>query len=489
MQKNMARMHGIKVKVHPPKQTHTSGNAEKQIASAWTVEKRCTKATIKPLRNKHKSISSDKSISQSTDVITSLEFEKEQQKMKRDLREKLFKKILSNEKVGVNVLKFLFYILGTIVVCTASTFVFTLIPLHNVILNSSYWYELLPMLPFGCTWAGLMMIYFSSSVLNISYTRRNCRILEMCLVMSVESILLTVTMYGIWTYGLHYQFPIPWHIYIVNFLVTFTAQMLLWIRFPLEWKTNVTFRKRFKMYVLMSILHLLTIQFQYNVGSMLLLRYQNTYQPILAVLLVGLREINSWVIEKSISKMACGDESGGQFVGSTTIGITHGVMVCYVIGSSATLPTAILLLGIDFAINIYLGVRTIWVRKRRCGDIQTQSDLLQELARNELIEFLVPLVYLIALVSAYYGPNSMLIGTVGATIWHYVAIENIQETIIIILALFLADLSSTIINSVMLWVCCKINLLKAIIVVAKEYGDYICCNIGLCVFAVSIDVI
>ena len=243
------------------------------------------------------------------------------------------------------------------------------------------------------------------------------------------------------------------------------------------------------MYVLMVMLHLPAIHFQYNFGSKLLMRYQNEYQPILAMLLIGIREINSWISEKMISKMACGDESGAQFVGSTAIGINHAVFMCYIIGSAATLETSILLLVVDFVINMFLSIKVIWMRKWRHDDIQKQSDLLQELARNELIEILVPLIFLIALISAYYGPNSMLIGNVGATIWQYVAIENIHDTIIIILALFLADLSSTVINSILLWICCQINLLKAIIAVAKEYGRVICIILGGGVYGVSIEAI
>ena len=104
----MARIYSVKVKVQPTKQTHTSGNTEKPIASVWTVENRFTKTTIKQLSTKHESISSDKSITNSnTDVVTSLDFEKAQHERKRDLRENLFKNILENKKVELNFLKFL----------------------------------------------------------------------------------------------------------------------------------------------------------------------------------------------------------------------------------------------------------------------------------------------------------------------------------------------------------------------------------------------
>jgi hypothetical protein len=218
---------------------------------------------------------------------------------------------------------------------------------------------------------------------------------------------------------------------------------------------------------------------------MLLFNYQNVYQPIIALLFIIIRELNGWIVSKFITKIASGDEPGAQFVGSSVIGISNTVMIFYQVGSSATLETSYFIMGLDFAINIYLTLRIVWVRKRRSQDIEKHIDLVEELARNELIEFLAPLAFVIVFVVAYYGPNSRIFGGVGVTIWQFVAIEDIKETMGIFVAFFFIDFCSGVVSSIILWVFCKFNLFKAIIVLQKEWGVVICVVLGFFVITVS----
>jgi hypothetical protein len=220
-------------------------------------------------------------------------------------------------------------------------------------------------------------------------------------------------------------------------------------------------------------------------ASVLLNKYQNEYQPVFVLLFDVLRELNSWVLSKITNQTATGDESGAQFVSSCSVGISHTVMLCYFMGSSATLETSLLLIGLDFFINIYLTLRIVWITKRRPENIEKQIDLLQELARNELIEFIAPLSFLIAFVFAYYGPNSELIGDVGATIWQFVEVEDIKETISIILLFFSIDLCSSVVSAIILWVFCKISLFRACIALQAEYGKVMGTWTGICLLTVS----
>ena len=75
--------------------------------------------------------------------------------------------------------------------------------------------------------------------------------------------------------------------------------------------------------------------------------------------------------------------------------------------------------------------------KWKTCDIEKQIDLLKALARHELVEFMVPLAFLFLFVIAYYGPNCGLFFNICAAIWQYVAIEDINVTIKIVLLLFI----------------------------------------------------
>ena len=481
----MTGIHDIKNKDYSANKTHILQNTGQQNVSVWTTGNVSTKQTIKTLITKHKNVSSDESTNHSNaEVITSLEVERAQHENKAYLRTNLFKQILVDEQIELSTLNFFLFILGTILVCSASTFIYTLIPLHNVIIYPSYWYEILFISTSWSIWAGFSITYYCGWYLNLSYISGVRHSLVICVTMSVIAILCTIAMYVIWTCALGFGFPLPWWGYIVGNLAYWPTLSILWFRFPIEWRKNVTFRRRFKWFLVIA-LYRQVINFQYNLVSTLLIRYQNVYQPLLAVLLAVIRAVNSWIYGKCIGKTASGDDSGAQLAGSCYIGIAHAVMLCYVVGSSATLATYFLLVGIDFAINMYLTVKIIWVRKRKPDDIQKQSDLLQELAHNELVEFIVPLVFLIAIVVGFYGPNCNLIGNVGATIWQYSGIQNINETIMTIIALFLADFFSSITSSMILWFFCKINFLKALMALEKECRGVICLILCSSVVTVS----
>ena len=131
-------------------------------------------------------------------------------------------------------------------------------------------------------------------------------------------------------------------------------------------------------------------------------------------------------------------------------------------------------MGFDFAYNVYICLRIVWINKYRPDDRDNQMKLLQELSTNELIEFTIPLVFILSTLVGYYGPNTKYLLNIGATIWHSTPIENIKDSVTAILIFFVVDFCSTIITAIMLWVFCKINLFKAFVVLMQEYGPIIC---------------
>ena len=60
-------------------------------------------------------------------------------------------------------------------------------------------------------------------------------------------------------------------------------------------------------------------------------------------------------------------------------------------------------------INLSLVIRLIRLKKKDPLNAEKQIDMLQDLVLAEMIEFVVPLVYVLVFCSAYFGPNSTLI--------------------------------------------------------------------------------
>ena len=182
-----------------------------------------------------------------------------------------------------------------------------------------------------------------------------------------------------------------------------------------------------------------------------------------------IRELALWVNSKLIHKSANGDEQSAQLITGYNIAGRHGVQICTTVGGIASPNTVYVLLGIDFSINVYLAVKIVWLRKRRSDQIEKQIDLLQELALNELMEFVLPLAYIGAQVLGYYGPNADNLVDVRADIWSSIQIKNIWDSSSTLLWFFSCDLGSTVLTGIILWSFCKINILQAFATLDKEF--------------------
>ena len=223
----------------------------------------------------------------------------------------------------------------------------------------------------------------------------------------------------------------------------------------------------------------------YNVATKIVRNYQNEYQPVAALIFIFLRELNAWVTRKCISSMSSGDEPGSQVYGIIIVGMRHTMIISYMLGSIATTETGVFLMLLGFIYNIYLCIKIVWVKTTRPEDTEKQIDLIQELSINELIEIVTPLSFILAFISAYYGPNGELLGQIRATIWQYEANEDAPGFLLTILLLFVVDFCSTIVNSFILWFYLKINFFAVLITMEKEYGVQIFLNLGYFLLTVS----
>ena len=101
------------------------------------------------------------------------------------------------------------------------------------------------------------------------------------------------------------------------------------------------------------------------------------------------------------------------------------------------------------------------------------TDDVEGLVLTERIETLVPITYLAIMAMAYYGPNAEIMGSVKLQIWHHkYIIEDFGDFSKNILILFAVDFLSFIINGLMIWKFCNINLLKVLLNIQKRYWTF-----------------
>ena len=82
---------------------------------------------------------------------------------------------------------------------------------------------------------------------------------------------------------------------------------------------------------------------------------------------------------------------------------------------------------------------------------------------SERTEALIPLAYMTLTLMAYCGPNAENLGNIKLNIWHMqTKIDHIENFVFNLCLLFLIDMLSFIINSILIWKFCKMNVLNVL---------------------------
>ena len=214
------------------------------------------------------------------------------------------------------------------------------------------------------------------------------------------------------------------------------------------------------------------------------------YQWVLAVSLPIAREVNLALMLK-MSHIASECKSWPVVCSvSHYMNARHALFIAIIIGNVATYETSLLVLGIDFLINIYLCLKLIYLRRNKNKfDVSKQVALIQELVLNEHVEFVMPIAYFICFLAAYYGPNSEYIGNIKYGGMGFKPVTEIDKFYKNITKLFLIDTSSAAICTLTLWMVCKVNLLRAYYQMLKESWLHMAIQTAFLLEFVSINVL
>ena len=288
----------------------------------------------------------------------------------------------------------------------------------------------------------------------------------------------------LWT-RLGYYPPVPFSGLIGGYNILICNYVTIWFLFDKEWRKINEFRKRLKYFILaLALSQVLTVQ--YNVIAKFLLEYKDNYQWVIALTLPFFIEFNSWVVTKLATKASRGDIRTVEVNASHVMATRHALFLTYTLGSIATDTTSNIILATDFLLYLSQAIRLIRLKKKDPLNAEKQIDLLQGLVLSQMIEFVVPLVYVLVFCSAYFGPNSHLIGNVKNSYFQYNKVDNVVESMKSIGIFLLVDIFSLISNTVILRIFANISLFKALCVYVKEYGFIFTINLTLIFYTVSI---
>ena len=90
------------------------------------------------------------------------------------------------------------------------------------------------------------------------------------------------------------------------------------------------------------------------------------------------------------------------------------------------------------------------------------SDDAEKLVMSERKSFMPATLAIITLM-AYLGPNAEILGGMKYKLWHFQGtIPDIQEYCLKVSLLLVADLASFVLNAIILWLYCRINILDSL---------------------------
>ena len=115
--------------------------------------------------------------------------------------------------------------------------------------------------------------------------------------------------------------------------------------------------------------------------------------------------------------------------------------------------TGYCILAVTFLINMFICVKVIRLHKQSVADAnqfesikKKKDELLIKLMLNEMVESLTPIIFIIAFIFAFFGPNAKIIGNIQNGYWQFKAVNDIQPYLTGILYMAIVDLSSVVIS-------------------------------------------
>ena len=438
--------------------------------------------------NSHKK----KSISDLGTARNEIEKEHFERKLAAEHRNKIYLDILLNRNSHEIPSRFAFYSLSSIFLCIILTGFVTIIPVHDVLDKSrdmsQYWWESMIQAVSYFASCCVYMLLNCSYWTNISLIRTFKNFFIFFGWTALVSSILIVGFNIYWIYGMNLRFPAPFMGMLLAYPCINLAFIPLWLTFPKHWRKEKDIRQKFQ-YFIFSIWVNMFITMIYSFYTTVFVAVPVEYQWIAAITLIPLREFNLWLQKKVCYKAAGERDTSIAITSGHNINNRHCFFILVVLGTIATDLTSYVILIVASGVNLYLGLRIVWIKYKNGfnADNQTKAiEILIELVLNESVELIVPIAFILCFIIAYFGPNAEIIGTVKSEYWHHVPVKHVQLFCGNLGIFLLAETFTFLFSFILLKLTYGINIMKALIVTQREYWLLMAVNTGYTIQMVSI---
>ena len=352
-------------------------------------------------------------------------------------------------------------------------------PQHNVLHFPEYWYE-----PIGPITFGAILITSSTRIIacqqlmnvDMKLSWRMLQMLKSFVILSSGWVITYVAAYIIWVPLLGYRWPIPFIGHLVYLIQNCIICLIFWFLFPPNIGPNDN-QFRTRLLVFISFIPLETfIGLGYSIIPSVLRITPLNIQWCIGIFLPLLKKFNIWWTTKIGIKATDCDTQSAIIIMIINVGCMHSCSTAILLGSTRLAPeTAYVIMVIDCLVNTVSCVNIIRMQRSANTIIgqAKQNEMMRSLALKEYLEVLIPAIYCLSFVAAYYGPNAEIMGNVKNDYWEFEKVDDLRQKLNTIVTLLVIDAIRGLIFGLVLWNSCRLNLYRAFCYIVKNYGAYI----------------
>ena len=376
------------------------------------------------------------------------------------------------------------FILSVILLSCGTWVVMTLVPTHDLIRYPGYWWEIMVQWCFGNK---LMKLIFYSlhckSVLNYPGISSPKSMLKLFIISAALTITYCCVVHLIWTTYLGYYEPMVYNGWLEGLISHFVLMAALWFLLPRKWRSDPNKRQQMNSYFFYLLFEFTLVYQIFGFLMLIFPKIPKDFKPYgLALFFWPWREAVGFVMSALIKKAASSDkfdEATLNAVGITNIDLStlyhfQALMLCtnlaHVFGDVFTYC----LLSADFVFVLITIARIIRIKRKirptRSQNMETK-ELMYELVVSEIVELLLPILFMITFTITYNGPNANHMEGMLQSYWQQSPVKDLWSHFYPTSFLFLGvDLIVLVSMAIILYFGCNTNLMQEAHKVWMNFG-------------------
>ena len=362
--------------------------------------------------------------------------------------------------------KIIFKLPFTLFLYVTSLSLIFLLPYHDVIKFSNYWYEILVPAIFGYISGLSLLVLLQVSKLLNDDSILNLELLFMLFTIPAAAItIFHAYVYFIWSVCLGYNSPMPFIVLIllIPWLISFGC--VFWYYFTHKYLGDVTSAvSKLILYCLYMFTTCTSVMSCLVIFGMYL-TMNKYFQWISVILLAVSRKVfGGWMCKVICKASVPGKTLIVKGISYIQEAILYKSFIMSIFSINSDQILGYFVLAVPFFMNLYICIKVIKLHGQVTNNdheeenlLLRKDELLMKLIINEITELLVPIIFIISFMFAYYGPNAAIIGNVQNDYWQYHRIEDPFSYVSGILLMTVIDFSGATISLILVWGLCKIN--------------------------------